>query len=247
MEPIKKRAALYVRVSTNKQDNSLSAQVDRLKAYCTYNNIDIISIIEDSDVSGGMPIGNRPGGAKIVELIACKEIDCIVGTKIDRLFRSTLDALSTVEIWEKRKISLHLADMGGVSIDTSTANGKLFFTMMASMAEYERGVIAERTKAVLNHKKSNEKVYSSAPFGFNITDRVLDDEGKVMNSGRLTENEDEMRVVKTVFEMSRAGKSIRAISSELNDAGMQTKKKAKFHPTTIAHMLSNDIYKNVKI
>lgn len=238
-----KKAALYIRVSTNNQENSVLAQTDRLRSYCKFNNIEIVKILEDQDVSGGMEIYKRPSGSEIQALVKNKEINCVIATNLDRLFRSTLDALITVDKWDKENIGLHFADSGGVSFDCSTANGRLFFTMQASMATYERAKTSERIKEVSDHKKKNMKTYGPAPLGFDIVGRELDKDGKVLSGGSLIPNEKEQEVVREIFNLRSRKMSMGKIADRLNKNGVSTKNNAEYHASTIKHILDNNIYK----
>src|SRR6266576_5058844 len=71
--------------------------------------------------------------------------------KLDRLFRDAEDALRQTKAWDRTGISLHLVDIGGQSMNTGSAMGRMFLTLMAGFAELERNLIAERTTAVLAH------------------------------------------------------------------------------------------------
>ena len=63
------------------------------------------------------------------------------------------DALRQTKAWDKAGIALHLVDMGGTGMNTASAMGRMFLTLMAGCAELERNLVAERTASVLAHKK----------------------------------------------------------------------------------------------
>ena len=77
----------------------------------------------------------------------------LISMKIDRLFRVTSDMLNTVDDLNDSGIDLHIVDMGGQAIDTTTAIGRLFLTIVGAMAEMERGLISERTQEGMNPSK----------------------------------------------------------------------------------------------
>jgi len=85
---------------------------------------------------------------------------------LDRLFRDASDCLVQTKVWDKAGIGLHLLDMGGQSINTASAMGRMFFTMSAGFAELERNLIAERTAAATQFKKKRLEAYSAVPFGY---------------------------------------------------------------------------------
>jgi DNA invertase Pin-like site-specific DNA recombinase len=63
----------------------------------------------------------RPGGERLVELLRKRRVARIIAFKLDRLFRNCADCLANVEAWERAGIALHLIDLGGSAVDTSSA------------------------------------------------------------------------------------------------------------------------------
>ena len=130
----------YARVST--KDQNLDLQLDALsKAGCadTY--------IYREEVSGALR--ERPQLKKLLEQV--REGDVVVIWKLDRLGRSLADLVQLVnEIQGKGAGLLSLQD----SIDTTTPQGKLTFHLFAAIAEFERDLIRERTKAGLESARA---------------------------------------------------------------------------------------------
>src|ERR1051325_2094770 len=104
------KAVAYVRVSTGKQDLSLDAQEERVRAYCQAYGLDLVDVIRERAVTGKLKLNKRPEGRSIADLVAAG-VCHIVALKPDRLFRNAVDALAHVEEWEQAGISLHLVDM----------------------------------------------------------------------------------------------------------------------------------------
>jgi DNA invertase Pin-like site-specific DNA recombinase len=75
------------------------------------------------------------------------DIKHLVVAKLDRLGRSAIDLLNTVKLLDSLKVILHIVDLGGDSLSTQGASGRLIFTVLAGMAEYERALIAGRIEA----------------------------------------------------------------------------------------------------
>ena len=69
--------------------------------------------------------------------------------KLDRMFRNAGDCLATVEAWDRAGVALHVVDLGGNAIDTTSAAGRFMLVVLAGAAEMERNLIRERTKAAL--------------------------------------------------------------------------------------------------
>jgi site-specific DNA recombinase len=219
----------YVRVSTEEQSKegvSLEAQQERIRAYAAMRGLELVHIYVEQGVSGKIPLRQRPEGMKLVQAISKKRAKHVLTLKLDRLFRSAADALDQTARWDKGKIALHIIDMGGAAIDTASAMGKMFFTMMAGFAEMERNLISERTRTALQHKKSASRVYSRLiPLGF---DRDGD---------KLVPNKEEMKTVRRVLKLRSQGLSMQSIADALNQAGAATKQGGRWHAVTIQKIL----------
>jgi DNA invertase Pin-like site-specific DNA recombinase len=235
----KQKAVCYVRVSTLEQANlgvSLDAQEEKIKAYCLINDLEITEIIREEGVSGGKEFSSRPGGSRLMEIIKKKQAQNIVTLKLDRLFRDAADALNQTKNWDKLGIALHVIDMGGTSINTSTATGRLFLTMSVAFAEMELNLIRERTALGMQYKKSKREVYSPTPFGFQ---EKLTKEGKM-----LVQDKQEQEVLLLIKKWHSKGWSLRKIANELTVKGVATKQGGKWYASTIKYLLENDLYQS---
>ena len=216
----------YVRVSTEdqaKEGVSLGNQKAKIKAYCQLKDLNLSEIIEDAGISAKNL--KRPGVQRVLNLARKKQVDAIVVYKLDRIFRSTTDALETTKLFEKWGVSFHSIEE---TLDTQSAMGRFFFTLTAALAEMERRIIGERTKAALSHKRScNEKTGGDVPYGYDLTP-----------AGILIKNDDEQRVIKTIRRLNMDGYSLRKICRELEQAGHLTKRgNAIWQPSTISKIL----------
>ena len=134
----------YVRVSTEGQAQdgiSLEAQEAKIRAYCDLNGMELLHVYADRGLSGKRA-DNRPELQEALAMIDSGQAGALVVYKLDRLARCTIDALEIAKSLDKRGASLHSL---GEKLDTSSAMGKFFFTLVASLAEMERGIIAKRT------------------------------------------------------------------------------------------------------
>jgi DNA invertase Pin-like site-specific DNA recombinase len=218
------KAVAYIRVSTGKQDLSLKAQEERVKAYCAAYGLDLLEVIREQAVTGKLKLDKRPEGSRIARLTAAG-VCHIVSLKLDRLFRNAVDALSHVEEWEQAGISLHLVDMGGQSINTGSSMGKMMLTMLAGFAEFERNMIAERTTAALNYKKSHGKVYNHAPYGFNA------------EAGSLIPDATEQAVIARMQALRAEGISYNEIANSLNAGSVATKQGGIWRSQTVKNII----------
>lgn len=202
-------AAAYIRCSTEEQSTegmSLAAQEDQLRAYCKMRGLELVELVCDPGVSAGKELRTRAGGRRLLDLVKQGDVGAVVGLKLDRLFRNTIDALTIAGDWDKRGVALHLVDMGGTAIDTSTAIGQYIFTMLAGAAEMERNLIRERTRDALAAKRRRSELVGRIPFG-----HMLSADGK-----HLQENPDEQAVIVLVRRLRASGQSQQAIADKLN-------------------------------
>ncbi len=224
----------YTRVSTAEQaieGVSLDAQAERLSAYATAQNIKVTNIIREEGISGTVPLADRPGGAELLQALGKgKAVKHAIVLKLDRLFRDASDCLTQTKVWDKAGIGLHLLDMGGQSINTASAMGRMFLTMSAGFAELERNLIAERTAAALQYKKRRREVYPTTPFGYART------------GDTLTPVDAELKRVKWIRRKRKAGRSLRWIAAQLNQREVETKKGGRWYASTVNYLLENPLY-----
>ena len=198
-----KRAAGYIRVSTHGQAQdgvSLDAQEASIRAWCEANGYKLGKVYRDNGVSGKRA-DNRPGLQKALGY-ACRTKGAFVAYSLSRVARSTKDTIAIAERLENAG-----ADLVSLSekIDTTSAAGRMLFRMLAVLAEFERDVISERTKAALAHKKSKGERVGGVPFGYRIAD----------NGVSLVPYEPEQEAVKTITALRREGRTLQAIADEL--------------------------------
>jgi site-specific DNA recombinase len=207
----------YVRVSSLKQSDGVSLEQQRhaIERYCDYNGLDLVSI--EHDVKSGKN-KKRPG-----LIAALGHGVSVVVYKLDRLSRSTLDVLTISKSLEKCGLGLHSVVE---KLETSSAIGQFSMTLLASVATMERGLIAERTRAAMNHLKENGKSCGQVPYG-----------KKKGRNGRLIDNKRELEIIGLVKALRYKGYSFRDIIKAL-EAGNYEARGKKFYPTTIKNILA---------
>lgn len=227
----------YLRVSTADQasddKSSLATQRQRIIGAAMMRGVSesAIAFYEDAGVSGSVPLHERPAGERM--LAALKTDDIIIAAKLDRLFRSASDALSTVESLQRRGVGVVLADIGP---DPVTENGtaKLFFSMLAAFAEFERTRIAER---MVDGKKGKAArhghIGGQAPYGYRVEGRGRE--------AMLIEDQDERRIVDLVVDMRTNGsRPLHVISSELERRGILNRVGKAFNPNQIKRIVERN-------
>jgi DNA invertase Pin-like site-specific DNA recombinase len=198
----------YVRVSTVKQvdeGESLDVQQRTISGYALMHGLTVDQVFVERGVSGSKPLSDRPQGAAL--LAAIKPDDTIITPKLDRMFRSALNALGVLEGLKQRGISLHMIDLGG----DVTGNGisKLVFTILSAVAEAERDRIRERIADVKRDQKTRGRFLGgSRPFGWQIA-----------ADGSLEPLESERKALLAMSRMHKAGKSLRAIAGAMQERG----------------------------
>ncbi len=109
----------YVRVSTDQQVDhgvSLETQHERIRAYTLLHKLNLVEIVSDEGISGSIPLADRPGGRRVLDLLRHDGAGHVVALKLDRLFRDAADALVQTRSWDRKGIAVHLIDVGGQTI-----------------------------------------------------------------------------------------------------------------------------------
>ena len=148
----------YVRVSSAEQagDDRTSLETQRRKVAAVGELSDrlVVRVFEEPGVSGGTALAERPGGRDLLATV--RRGDTVIVSKLDRAFRNAADALAMAETWKRQGVDLIVADMGSEPV---TQNGvcRMFFGMLALVAEFERDLLIERTQAGLSRAKAEGK------------------------------------------------------------------------------------------
>ncbi len=198
----------YSRVSTSRQADegeSLDVQDRTLRGYAMMHGMAVDRLFVERGVSGSVPLGSRPQGAALLDVL--RPGDVVVTAKLDRMFRSALDALDVLGRLKARGVALHMIDLGG----DVTGNGisKLVFTILSAVAEAERDRIRERVSQVkADQKARNRYLGGKVPFGFIVGP-----------SGDLVEVEEQQAVIRAALELRASGATMRAVQATLADQG----------------------------
>ena len=155
------RVAIYSRVSTHQQDETL--QTPRLESFCERLGYEIVG--RYSDEASGRD-GNRPGWKALLSDARRGEFDALIVTKLDRIMRSLAQLRDVLEDFSKRHIDIITLDQG--TIDMSSANSRLQIGIIAMVAEWEREIISERTKEALRAKKARGELLGRTPAQFSL-------------------------------------------------------------------------------
>jgi len=147
-----KRAAIYVRVSTDKQ--TIDNQVAALRQIAERRGWEVVEQYSDAGISGAKGRDRRPGLDQMLKDASRRKFDVIMAWAIDRLGRSLIDLLGTIQTLEACGVDLYLDQQ---AIDTTTPAGKLMFQVCGAFAEFERNMIQQRIHAGLKRAVAQGK------------------------------------------------------------------------------------------
>jgi DNA invertase Pin-like site-specific DNA recombinase len=147
-----KRAALYVRVSTDRQ--TVENQVAALTKVAEARGWQIVATFTDKGISGAKTREDRPGLDDMLKQAQRRSFDVVMAWAIDRIGRSLVDLLNTIEALKACGVDLYLDQQ---AIDTTTPAGKLMLHMTGAFAEFERNMIQARIHAGLKRAVAEGK------------------------------------------------------------------------------------------
>lgn len=223
------RCAIYRRVSTDMQVNegvSLDTQTTRLYEFASSQGW---TIIEDY-VDEGFSAKNveRPAVQKLMKDITLNKFDVLLVYKLDRLARSVSDLYELLQLMELHDVKFRSATE---VFDTTSAMGKLFITIVAALAQWERETIAERVYDNLKARaESGKRNGGPPPYGY-----------KYDENGNLIVIPEEAKWVKYIFDKYQTNGSAN-VAKLLNKHGAKTKKGNPFSDFTVRGILRNPIY-----
>lgn len=220
------KAIGYIRVSTDiqaKEGVSLDNQAERIRAYCQYKGFDLLEIIEDAGISGGINKG-REGFITLLDRIEANGFDVIVLYSLERLSRDMLTLLTLERYLDDNDIELHTIEG---QIDTSSPDGFMSFAMKAFLGEMERRQVKYRTRKAMEHKKRNHEVVGAVPYGYQ------------RHGKDLIPDIAEQAIIREVNEMYSQGLLLCQIVKALNETGRHTRAGNPWTPAQVRRFISD--------
>ena len=221
------RAVVYVRVSTEQQADegvSLAAQRERCLAYAKALELDVVEVIEDAGVSAKSL--DRPGLQRALAMLDACKADALLVAKLDRLTRRVADLGHLVdEHFASRSALLSVGD----NIDTRSASGRLVLNVLASVSQWEREAIGERTSAAMRHmRREGRYTGGAAPYGFTLAE------------GKLAPVPHEQAVIARARELRAAGCTFASVAVQLAEDGHRSRTGAPFAPMQVARLVREE-------
>lgn len=211
--PAPVRALGYARVSTDRQGDSgagLDAQERAIRDHAAREGWELLDLVRE--IGTGRTMARRPLLAELLERLEDPQPGAprvLLAAKLDRISRSTIDAGRLFERSKEQGWAIVALDLG---VDTSTPAGELVANVMVSVAQWERRVIGERTRAALAEKR---------------------EAGVALGRRRALPPQSAARM----HELRAAGGTTRTIARALNEEGVPGAQGGRWHPSTVGDAL----------
>jgi site-specific DNA recombinase len=237
---------VYTRKSTDEgleqEFNSLDAQREAAEAYIASQRHEGWAPSRERYDDGGFTGANmdRPSLKRLLDDVEAERIDCVVVYKVDRLSRSLLDFARIMEVFETHGVSFVSVTQ---QFNTATSMGRLVLNILLSFAQFEREMIAERTRDKMAAARRKGKWTGGTPvLGYDVAP----------GGGRLVTNEEEAERVRAIFDLYLEHRGLVPVVEELERRGWRNKRYTTkagverggnpFTKTTVHSLLRNPLY-----
>ncbi|MCM3241292.1 recombinase family protein [Cytobacillus oceanisediminis] len=226
------KVGLYIRVSTEEQAKegySISAQKQKLKSFCISQDWEVAGLYADEGVSAKDI--NRPELKRMLDDIENNKIDCVLVYRLDRLTRSVFDLYKLLELFEKNNCKFRSSTE---VYDTTSALGRMFITIVAALAQWERENMGERIAFGFAEKvRQGKYALNFRPIGYDLD----------LETGKLTINTSEAHIIKLIFDLYLKGYGANRICKYLNANEIKTKAGNNWNDKPLMQILKNPLYK----
>lgn len=227
------QVGIWIRVSTEDQARGESPKnhEHRARMYAELKNWKIVELYDLSGVSGKSVI-DHPEAKRMLADVASGKIKALIFSKLARLARNVRELLDISDHFQKYNANLVSLEE---SIDTSTPAGRLLFTVIGALAQWEREEISARVSAsVPIRARQGKPTGGKGPFGYMWVDKQL-----VINPA-------EAPIVKELFNTFLETKKLITTARVMTEKGYRSRNGAKFCKTTVKRILTDPTYKGMK-
>ncbi|PGC94628.1 recombinase family protein [Bacillus toyonensis] len=222
------KCVIYRRVSTDMQvEEGISLDMQKLRLEQYAKSQDWVVLNDYCDEGYSAKNTERPAFQQMIKDMKKKQFDIILVYRLDRFTRSVSDLHSILKKMDEHNVKFKSSTE---IFDTTTATGRMFITLVATLAQWERETTAERVRDSMQKKAElGLRNGAKAPMGYNL------------NKGKLYINHTEAEIVQYIFEMYKT-KGIISIVKSLNSRGVKTKQGKIFNYDAVRYILNNPIY-----
>ena len=222
------RTIAYLRVSTAGQADhgvSLDAQRAKVEAYAALYDLELVDVAVDAGISAKSL--DRPALSGALARLESGEVEALLVVKLDRLTRSVVDLGSLVDRCNREGWALLSV---GEQVDTRTAAGRMVLNILATISQWERETIGERTAAAMAHKAElGEYTGGKAPYGWTVAADGI----------HLEPNQGEQELITLARELRTAGLSLRKVGARLEGQGALPRNGKRWHAKTVRSLISS--------
>lgn len=224
---------IWIRVSTEDQARGESPKNHEARArmYAELKRWNIVDLYDLSGVSGKDVLDN-PEAKRMLDDVAAGRIQALIFSKLARLARNTKQLLEISDYFQKHDAALVSLEE---SIDTSSPAGRLLYTVIGALAQWEREEISARVAASIPIRaKLGKNTGGKGAFGYHWVD------------GKIVPNPDEAPVVKRAYQIFLETGKLLTTCNQLKDEGLYSRSKKVYRPTSLKRLLSDTIYKGIR-
>jgi Site-specific recombinases, DNA invertase Pin homologs len=237
-----RKIAIYARKSKiTESGKSIENQISKCKSYADLkfdaHDEDII-VYKDEGLSGFY--SDRPQYMQMLRDIKDNKIKAVICYKFDRISRRTLDLLNLVEQLKQKKIAfISCTD----EVDTSSKTGKIIMSLLASIAEFERDIIAERiSDNMYELAKEGRWLGGITPTGFLSKKEYITIGGKKTTENHLEPIPEEQAIVREMFRRFLEARSLQRVVDWANNKMIVTKNSKEHTRVSVRNILKNPVY-----
>ncbi len=232
-----KKAVIYTRVSTEEQTKGSHLSLETQELECRKKAQDlgytVVKLFSDPGKNG--KDFKRPGLIEMMNYVKDEKnkIEAVILLSADRLARSTI--LHKTVCYDLRQHKIGVKFVNGLEYD-DTAEGEMIDTILASMNQYFRDQVAQKTMGVIKNKVLSGFFCSRAPLGYKNA-RDKNDKGVILL------DEQRASLIKEIFDLYSAGShSIAEITDIINEKGLKSFYGGRLHESKVHHILNNPFY-----